>query len=137
MNDHRAPIFRAAGDGRRYDMGPIRATFVADREDGVTAYSMSTWRLDPHTTGPGAHSHPEDDVFLVTEGTMTFLLDGEWRDAPTGTFVLVPGGATHDFENRSDAPAACFNVSVPGEFEPAMPDIVDWFRHHPPARTSW
>ncbi len=96
--------------------------------DGVTAYSISTWRLEPHTTGPGAHSHPEDDVFLVTEGTMSFLVDGERRDAPTGTFVLVPGGATHDFENCSDAAATVFNVSVPGEFEPAMAGIVDWFR---------
>jgi quercetin dioxygenase-like cupin family protein len=137
MSEQRAPIVLAPGDGRRYDMGSIRATFLADRRDSVSAYSISTWRLEPHTTGPGPHHHPEDDVFLVTEGTMSFLVDGAWRDAPAGTFVLVPGGATHDFENRSDAPASVFNVSVPGEFEQHMPGIVAWFLDHPPARTSW
>jgi mannose-6-phosphate isomerase-like protein (cupin superfamily) len=137
MSEQRAPIVLAPGDGRRYDMGPIRATFLADRRDTVTAYSISTWRLEAHTTGPGAHSHPEDDVFLVTEGTMSFLVDGAWREAPTGTFVLVPGGAIHDFENRGEVPATVFNISVPGEFEEHMPGIVAWFREHPPTRTSW
>jgi mannose-6-phosphate isomerase-like protein (cupin superfamily) len=46
---------------------------------------------------------PRTDVFYVIEGTMSFLVDGRWLDAPKGSFVLVPGGVTHDFENRSDA----------------------------------
>ncbi len=117
-------------------MGGITATFLADGEETNGACSISTWSLDPHTAGPGAHRHPEDDIFLVTEGTMSFLVDGTWCDAPVGTFVLVPGGATHDFENRSDAPAAVFSIATPGNFERSMPDIVDWFRDHPPGRTS-
>jgi hypothetical protein len=51
-----------------------------------------------------------------------------------GTFVLVPGGTTHDFENRSDAPAAVFTIATPGNFERSMPAIVDWFRDHPQGR---
>ena len=128
----RSPIVLPPGAGRRYDMGGIAATFVADGAETNGAYSISTWRLDPHTTGPGAHHHPEDDVFLVTEGTMSFLIDDRWDDAPVGTFVLVPGGTTHDFENRSDAPATVFSIATPGNFERSMPAIVDWFRDHPP-----
>ncbi|MBP9067218.1 MAG: hypothetical protein KBF84_14170, partial [Candidatus Microthrix sp.] len=63
---------------------------------------------------------------------MSFLIDDRWDDAPVGTFVLVPGGTTHDFENRSDAPAAVFTIATPGNFERSMPAIVDWFRDHPP-----
>ena len=128
----RSPIVLPPGAGRRYDMGGIAATFVADGAENNGAYSISPWRLDPNTTGPGAHHPPEDAVFLVTEGTMSFLIDDRWDDAPVGTFVLVPGGTTHDFENRSDAPAAVFTIATPGNFERSMPAIVDWFRDHPP-----
>ena len=64
---------------------------------------------------------------------MSFLLDGKWVDAPKGSFVLVPGGATHDFENRSEARAGALNLSIPGGFEQDMPSIVQWFADHPPA----
>ncbi len=118
-------------------MPGIRATFKADGADTGNAYSISTWRLDPHTTGPGAHTHPEDDVFFVTEGVVSLFVEGErggeWVDAPAGTFVLAPGGTRHDFRNRSDAPAAFLNVSAPGGFEDRMPAIAAWFTEHPPS----
>ena len=118
-------------------MPGIRATFKADGAETGDGYSISTWRLDAHTTGPGAHSHPEDDAFFVTEGTMSFLVGTDWIDAPAGTFVLAPGGTVHDFENRSDEPATALNISAPGGFEPSMPAIVDWFHAHPPGRAGW
>jgi mannose-6-phosphate isomerase-like protein (cupin superfamily) len=128
----RAPVVLGADEGRRYDMGPIQAVFKSDGTETAGAYSISEWRLEPHTTGPGAHEHPEDDVFYITEGTMSVFVADEWIDAPAGAFVLVPGGVTHDFQNRGDAPAAMLNVSQPGDFEQHMPGIVEWFRDHPP-----
>ncbi len=113
-------------------MGRISALFKADGAETAGRYSISEWWLDPHTQGPGAHSHPEDDVFFVLEGTMSFLVRDEWVDAPTGSFVLVPGGVTHDFENRGEKRAGVLNVSAPGDFEAHMPDIADWFAEHPP-----
>jgi quercetin dioxygenase-like cupin family protein len=130
--DRRAPVVLAPGAGRRYEMGRIGAVFKADGADTAGGYSISEWWLEPHTTGPGQHSHPEDDVFYVIEGTMSLFVDGEWIDAPEGSFVLVPGGVTHDFENRSDSRAGVLNVSSPGDFEQHMPAIVDWFAEHPP-----
>ena len=113
-------------------MGRMAAVFKADGLDTEGRYSISEWWLEPHTQGPGAHSHPEDDVFYVIEGTMSFLVDGKWLDAPKGSFVLVPAGATHDFENRSEARAGALNFSIPGGFEQHMPGIVEWFAEHPP-----
>ena len=112
-------------------MGRIAAVFKADGVETADRYSVSEWWLEPHTQGPGAHSHPEDDVFYVIEGTMSLLVGDEWIDAPAGSFVLVPGGITHDFENRSDRRAAILNFS-PGPFERAMPSIAEWFAKHPP-----
>jgi quercetin dioxygenase-like cupin family protein len=69
-------------------------------------------------------------VFYVIEGTMSLLVGDEWIDAPTGSFVLVPGGVTHDFENRSDRRAGVLNF-FSGVFEPDMPGIADWYAKHP------
>ena len=112
-------------------MGRINAVFKSDGPETGSLYSISEWRLEPHTQGPGAHSHPEDDIFFVTLGNMSLLIGGEWVHAAQGSFVLVPGGTIHDFENRSDAPAAVLNLSIPGSFEPHMPDIVQWFGANP------
>lgn len=127
----RQPIVLRPGEGRSYPMGRISACFKADGDETASSYSISEWWLDPHTQGPGAHAHPEDDVFFVLEGTMSILVGEAWIDAPAGSFVLVPGGITHDFENRSDARAGVINF-FPGVFEPAMAGIAAWYAEHPP-----
>jgi mannose-6-phosphate isomerase-like protein (cupin superfamily) len=128
----RPPIVLAPGEGRSYPMGRIAALFKADGPETAGAYSISEWWLEPNTKGPGPHAHPEDDVFYVIEGTMSFLIGKRWVDAPRGSFVLAPGGTTHDFENRSASRAGLLNFSTPGEFEPHMPGIAEWFAEHPP-----
>lgn len=128
----RIGIFLPPGGGRSYPMGRISAVFKADGDETQGGCSISEWRLEPHTQGPGAHSHPEDDIFYVIEGTMSFLIGDRWVDAPKGSFVLAPGGVTHDFENRSSEPAVALNFSIPGDFERNMPAIAKWFIENPP-----
>lgn len=128
----RTPIVLHPGEGRSYPMGRIGAVFKADGEETESRYSISEWWLEPHTQGPGAHSHPEDCAFYVIEGTMSVLIGEEWRHATQGSFVLVPGGIIHDFQNRSDERAGVLNITVPGSFESDMPEIALWFREHPP-----
>ncbi len=127
----RKGIVLAPGEGRKYAMGPMQAIFKADGMETDRQYTISEWWLEPHSQGPGSHAHPEDDTFFVLEGTMSFLMDDEWVDAPAGSFVLVPGGVTHNFENRSDARAGILNFGAPGDFEKNMPAIIDWFEEHP------
>ncbi len=115
-------------------MGRIAAVFKADGDETARGYSISEWWLDPHTAGPGPHSHPEDDVFYVIAGTMSVLAGEEWVQAGTGSFVLIPGGVTHDFENRGDERAGVLNFYGPGTFEEHMPEIADWYAKNPPAK---
>jgi mannose-6-phosphate isomerase-like protein (cupin superfamily) len=119
--------------GRAYDMGRIRSVFKADGRETGCKYSISEWWLEPHTKGPGTHSHDEDDIFYVIEGTMSVLVNHRWIEARKGAFILVPGGTPHDFENRSAARAGVLNFSIPGGFEDDMPSIVEWFRNNPPS----
>lgn len=131
----RKPIVLIPNEGRRYEMGSMSAIFKADCVETNNAYSISEWWLEPYSKGPGAHSHPEDDVFYVLEGVMSFLIDDEWIDAPKGSFVLAPAGTNHDFENRTSARTGALNFSIPGNFENHMPSIVDWFKENPLGRT--
>src|SRR5688572_5909322 len=105
----RKPVILGPGQGRTYSMGRTAAVFKADGGETASAYSISEWWLEPHTAGPGAHSHPEDDVFYVLAGTMSVLAGDEWVQAPAGSFVLIPGGVTHDFENRGAVRAGVLN----------------------------
>ena len=132
----RQPIVLAPGEGRSYPMGRISAVFKADGAETGARYSISEWWLAPHTKGPGPHSHAEDDIFYVIAGTMSVLVDGDWTHASAGSFVLVPGGFTHDFENRGEVRAGVLNFYAPGTFEEGMPAIEKWYREHPAEDTD-
>jgi mannose-6-phosphate isomerase-like protein (cupin superfamily) len=131
----RRPVVLGLGEGRAYPMGRLAAVFKADGVETGRMYSISEWWLDPHTKGPGPHTHPEDDVFYVLAGTMSVLVGAEWVEATAGSFVLVPGNMTHDFENRSPERAGMLNVSAPGNFEQRMPGIAQWFTERSPAES--
>ncbi len=130
----RKPVILGPGEGRAYPMGRIAAVFKADGRETGANYSISEWWLEPHTAGPGAHSHPQDDVFYVIGGTVSVLAGDQWVDAPAGSFVLIPGGVTHDFENRGDVRAGVLNFYTPGTFEEQMPMIADWYAKNPPGK---
>ena len=132
----RKAIVLAPGQGRAYPMGRISAVFKADEEETQSRYSVSEWWLEPRTHGPGAHSHAEDDLFYVIEGVMSIRVGEEWFECPKGSFVLVPGRVTHNFENRGGVRAGVLNFSSPGPFEPDMPSIAEWFALNPPKDTS-
>lgn len=77
----RKAVILGPGEGRAYPMGRIGAVFKADGVETASRYSISEWWLEPHTQGPGAHSHPEDDVFYIIEGTMSVLVEENWTHA--------------------------------------------------------
>ena len=55
--------------------------------------------------------------FLILEGELTFLVEGEEVVAAPGTFVLVPPGVEHTFANRSDGVVRMVNVHAPAGFD--------------------
>ena len=121
-------IFRPPGGGRSYQAGPMRAVFKADGEETDDRYAVSEWWLEAGDTGPGPHSHDHNvELFYVIDGTMSLLAGARWIDASRGSFLRIPAGVTHDFRNRSAERAGVLNVFIPGGFEPAMPEIVDYF----------
>ena len=122
------PIILGPGEGRSYALGAMSAVFKADEAETAATYSISEWFLEPHSSGPGPHSHADhDDIFYVIEGVMSLLVGDDWVDAGVGSFVRAPAGVTHDFANRTDRRAGVLNIYIPGGFERDMAGIVDWF----------
>ena len=127
----RDPIVLGLGKGRIYSCGMMTAVFKADGAETGNRYSISEWWMQPHSDGPGAHSHEEnDEIFLVLEGRPSVLVGEEWHDVGPGTMLRIPAGVTHDFRNRTGERAGLFNVFLPGGFEKNMPAIVEWFRNN-------
>ena len=120
----REPIVVLPEEGRVYPMGRMRAVFKADANETAGRYSVSEWWLEPRTRGPGVHAHADDHVFYVIVGTLSVRLNENWGDAAAGSYVVIPGGTPHTFENRGSAPAGFVSFNSPGGFEARMPDIA-------------
>lgn len=136
ITDQTAPtqtaIVLGPAEGRRYPLGRMTSIFKSDGEETSGRYSISEWWLEPYTRGPGKHVHDHnDDIFYVIEGRVAFLVGDQWIDAAKGSFVRVPAGMPHDFENQSPDRAGVLNIYIPGGFEDDMPAIVNWFRDNP------
>lgn len=129
----RGAIYLPANEGRAYELGTIKAVFKADEEETSQRYSISEWKLEPHTNGPGAHLHENNhDIFYVLEGTASILIGDTWIEASGGSFVLVPENTTHDFKNTTAGTVKLLNFFVPGGFEHNMSAIVTWFGENKP-----
>ena len=125
------PIFLPPGGGRRYDLGKMHAVFKADLEETREKCCISEWWLEPHTEGPGAHLHANNqDIFYVLEGTVSILLDKNWIDAVKGSFVFIPENTIHDFKNNGDSKCGLLNIFIPGGFERNMPAVVEWCKNN-------
>ena len=124
------PLVLRPDEGRHYSMGRMSASFVADGDETKSRLSVSEWWLEPNTVSPDTpnpHSHPEDHLFYVIEGEVSVLLDEDWHHASPGTYVYIPGGTEHTFENRTPSRSGFISINSPGGFESQMPAIVEWF----------
>ncbi|MGM0590506.1 MAG: cupin domain-containing protein [Halobacteriota archaeon] len=68
--------------------------------------------------GPGErvpeHSHPHEQVGVVVEGTVTFVLaDGAEIVVCDGDTYSIPGGEAHAAENRGDVDVVGYDIFSP------------------------
>lgn len=126
------PLVLNPDDGRVYPMGRMSAIFKADLDETNSTLSVSEWWLEPNTEGPHLHEHPEAHLFYVIEGTLAVYLKGRnWFDAHKGSYIYIPGGKEHGFENRSDDKVGFMSINTPGGFENTVPHIVNYFEENP------
>ncbi len=72
----------------------------------------------PPGEGPPLHVHvAEDESWYVLAGQLRFRLGAEIRTAPAGSFVFVPRGTPHCFQNVGDDPARILVMFNPSGME--------------------
>lgn len=114
-------VFPEAEAGPRYYPSPgyqfasesegFHQTFLG-RERGLMWLEL---RLEPHAPGPPEHIHTSfAENFLVTEGTLSLLVNGEKRLLRAGESFLVQPGTPHKPFNETDS-----RVVVRGPMTPA------------------
>ena len=84
--------------------------------------------------GPPPHLHfQEDELFLIIEGHIRFLLNDEWTEGfGAGTVVYMPRGSVHSFQNLSDTPGRFWIITKPSGFEQFFTRCADVFAHSGP-----
>lgn len=84
-----------------------------------TGGALSLWfETVPPGGGPPPHvHHAEDEVFIVTEGELTFSSGDRSWVARAGAVVFAPRGIPHTFLNTGASSARFIGVVTPGGFD--------------------
>jgi quercetin dioxygenase-like cupin family protein len=61
-------------------------------------------QASPPGHGPGPHRHPYAEVFVLHEGSGSFLAGEETIEASAGSVVVVPPGELHGFTAAGTGP---------------------------------
>jgi quercetin dioxygenase-like cupin family protein len=113
----------AAGDGQTLT-NPAGAalTFMARAEQTGGAMMAFETGAAPRE-GPPLHTHVrEDEVLYVLQGRLRVRLDEEIQEAPAGSFVFIPRGVPHSWQNVGDDQVRFLVV-----FTPAAPGMEQFF----------
>jgi quercetin dioxygenase-like cupin family protein len=104
-------------------------TFHLTGEDTGGRYTLFTETTQPGG-GPPPHLHAhEDECFLVLEGRVSFLIDGEWREVPVGGSVFAPRNGVHAFKNVGDTPCKMQVMASPSGFETFFARCAEQFEN--------
>ena len=80
-------------------------------------YDMVLGETGPKVPGPPPHYHSKmHELFVVLEGEMEFMINGEIKTVGQGESVDLPENTIHTFNNKGDSPCKWINVHSPKGF---------------------
>ena len=118
MTDERRAVAAVPGECERSRSpigGDVTYLVRGPQTDGaLTALDV----VVPPGAGPPLHVHGrETECLYVVSGVLRFKLGGEIRRAPAGSFVFVPSGVAHCFQNIGDEAARMLVTFAPSGME--------------------
>jgi len=111
-------IFVQAKEGGSADhpLGGAVTFKVRGRETGGSLTAFET--VVGPGLGPPLHEHAnEEETLYVLEGDVRFKLGDRMVSGPPGTFVFVPRGTPHTFQNVGETPARMLIHFTPSGME--------------------
>ena len=118
MSEAVQPIQLGPGEGTVVS-SPVGAPIIFKARGAETGGSLLVFENEvPPGEGPPLHVHEhEDEVLYVLEGDMRFRIGDDVRPAPAGSFVFVPRGVEHSWQNVGDAQGRMLIVFTPAGME--------------------
>jgi mannose-6-phosphate isomerase-like protein (cupin superfamily) len=109
-----------AGEGERlWFLGTLQIIRLpAEASDGRFALIEG---LLPHLASPPLHTHPQDETYVVLEGTLTLVAGDERFELGPGGAATAPAGVPHTFRVESET-ARVLLLSTPAGLERMMRD---------------
>ncbi|HEY6377928.1 MAG TPA: cupin domain-containing protein [Candidatus Dormibacteraeota bacterium] len=145
MTGRVSPFVILPGEGTTI-RGPVGGptTFKA-RAETTNGTFTALENVIPPLQGPPLHLHVrEDEMWYVLDGRVRFKADGRMFDAPMGSFMFIPRGTTHCFQNVGDTPARLLVMFTPAGMErffeglaELLPGPVDPDVYHALAHSAW
>jgi quercetin dioxygenase-like cupin family protein len=95
-----------------------RTRFVATGAQTRGDFGLFEVTMEPGGSGPGPHLHRTfSESFLVLEGSLEVLANGEWTTAHAGDLVYVPRSGVHGFRSAGPDVGSRFLIL----FTPGIP----------------
>jgi quercetin dioxygenase-like cupin family protein len=112
--------WEAAGAGeRRWFLGTL-ATITVPGEASDGRFALIEF-LFPHGASPPLHTHPQDESYVVLDGSLTIQAGEERFELAAGGTALVPMGVPHTFRVDSET-ARVLVLSTPAGLERLVRD---------------
>ena len=107
---------------------PVQATKVGERREVLKGSTVTLESLTCHVTSVragdalhGAHRHPDDEIVIVKEGTIEFLINDQLHQAGPGSVSLLTSNDLHGFRNVGTTPAAYYVIRLVTAATPKAP----------------
>jgi XRE family transcriptional regulator, regulator of sulfur utilization len=91
---------------------PVRKTEVGERRDvtqvptrTLTELEMHITTLNPHSTSHAPHTHPNEEMVIVKEGTLQAHVNGKEIVVGPGSVLFFASMQPHAVQNVGDTPA--------------------------------
>ena len=94
---------------------------------GIEHGAQTSFFVVTSRPGGGArkHRHPYEEIFVVLEGEIEVIVDGQREMVSGGSIRIIPPRAWHQFTNRSDHPCLMVNIhSSPRLIQENWADLV-------------
>jgi mannose-6-phosphate isomerase-like protein (cupin superfamily) len=111
------------GEGKKLWVTDELMTLKASGEDTGGAYSLADLVVPPQGGPPPHIHHREDEAFWVFEGELEVSVGESRFRAGAGSFVHLPRGVLHSYQNVGTAPARFLTLMVPAGLEKLLEEV--------------
>jgi XRE family transcriptional regulator, regulator of sulfur utilization len=100
---------------KKTDVGQLRSV-VRQPTRTLDELEMHITTLNPHTASHPPHTHPNEEMVIVKEGTLQAHVNGKEIVVPAGSVLFFASMQPHAVQNIGDKPATYYviNWAAPG-----------------------